>query len=67
MNSVTPVDTNYLRDSAKEVGNLIKGAHNAQMAEVTTFLSMQATAQTGLAMANSVGSNQLGGSYTFIG
>ena len=66
MNGIAPVDTGYIRQSAQEVGNLIKSAHNAQMAEVTTLLSMQGTAKAGIELANSVGEFGIGTNVDII-
>ncbi|MBC8278688.1 MAG: hypothetical protein H8E46_10695 [FCB group bacterium] len=39
---MTPVDTGYLRQSAQEIGGLIKDAVSAQLEEVNSLLEMQA-------------------------
>ena len=47
MNGIASVDTGYIRQSAAEIGNILKDAVNAQMQEVTDILTIQAqTAQT---------------------
>lgn len=42
----TPVDTGYLRQSAQEIGGMLKDAVSAQLEEVNSLIQMQAqTAQ----------------------
>lgn len=43
-NGIAPVDTGYLRQSAQEVGGMIKDAVSEQMEEVNSLLEMQAQA-----------------------
>ncbi len=61
MNEIAVVDTSYLRESAREIGSLLKDAHNARMAEVSALLSIQGTVRMGLESANALeGSQGLG-------
>ena len=42
MNGVAPIDTGYIRQSAAEIGNVLKDAVNAQMQEVNDIMAVQA-------------------------
>lgn len=53
LNGVAPVDTSYIRQSAMEIGNVLKDAVGAQMEEVNSILSLQAQYADAVATMNS--------------
>jgi|GEM_PF-1648658 len=60
------VDTTYLRQSAQEIGGILKDAVSAQLAEVEDILSLQAQTVQAAETLNMMDSS-LGGAINILG
>lgn len=58
---ITPVDTGYLRQSAQEIGGMLKDAVSAQLEEVNSLLQLQAQTAQATQAIDSVGLAMNGG------
>ncbi len=68
MDKITPIDTGYIRESVKDIGDLLQNVQSARMAEISALISMTATARTGLELVNAMDSaSGLGGNVDFTG
>ena len=65
-NEAAEVATGYLRESAKEVGDILKEAHNARMQEVNSLLTLQAQMNAAVQSVNLMDATAEGFNFSVV-